>query len=64
VTSCNSGDSDVHGTLTSEMDETGRSRLDIDLNSKRLRLADLVQGRGRAPEILPQIPPRKVSAPV
>jgi uncharacterized protein involved in outer membrane biogenesis len=46
-----SGDSDVRGTLTSEMDKTGRSRLDIDLNSKRLRLADLgAKAAGRAPE--------------
>jgi AsmA family protein len=45
------GDSDVHGTLKSEMDETGRSRLEIDLHSKRLRLADLgAQAAGRAPE--------------
>jgi AsmA family protein len=50
-----SGDSDVHGTLTSEMDETGRSRLDIDLNSKRLRLADLgAKAAGRAPESPPE----------
>ena len=50
-----SGDSDVHGTLTSEMDETGRSRLDIDLNSKRLRLADLgAKAAGRAPENPPE----------
>ena len=50
-----SGDSDVHGALTSEMDETGRSRLDIDLNSKRLRLADLgAKAAGRAPENPPQ----------
>ena len=50
-----SGDSDVHGTLTSEMDETGRSHLDIDLNSKRLRLADLgAKAAGRAPESPPE----------
>ncbi|HWW81060.1 MAG TPA: AsmA family protein [Steroidobacteraceae bacterium] len=50
-----SGDSDAHGTLTSEMDETGRSRLDIDLNSKRLRLADLgAKAAGRAPENPPE----------
>jgi uncharacterized protein involved in outer membrane biogenesis len=50
-----SGDSDVHGTLTSEMDETGRSHLDIDLNSKRLRLADLgAKAAGRAPENPPE----------
>jgi AsmA family protein len=50
-----SGDSDVHGTLTSEMDETGRSRLDIDLNSKRLRLADVgAKAAGRAPENPPE----------
>jgi uncharacterized protein involved in outer membrane biogenesis len=50
-----SGDSDLHGTLTSEMDETGRSRLDIDLNSKRLRLADLgAKAAGRAPENPPE----------
>ena len=51
----NSGDSDVHGVITSEMDKTGRSRLDIDLNSKRLRLADLgAQAAGRAPEKPPE----------
>ena len=50
-----SGDSDLHGTLTSEMDETGRSRMDIDLNSKRLRLADLgAKAAGRAPENPPE----------
>jgi AsmA family protein len=50
-----SGDSDMHGTLTSEMDETGRSRLDIDLHSKRLRLADLgAKTAGRAPENPPE----------
>jgi AsmA-like C-terminal region len=45
----------VHGAITSEMDETGRSRLDIDLNSKRLRLADLgAKAAGRAPENPPE----------
>jgi hypothetical protein len=37
------------------MDETGRSRLDIDLNSKRLRFADLgAKAAGRAPENPPE----------
>ncbi|MDB6007973.1 MAG: AsmA family rane protein [Gammaproteobacteria bacterium] len=50
-----SGDSDVHGAIRSEMDETGRSRLDIDLNSKRLRLADVgAKAAGRAPENPPE----------
>lgn len=50
-----SGDSDLHGTLTSEMGETGRSRLDIDLNSIRLRLADVgAKAAGRAPEKPPE----------
>jgi hypothetical protein len=50
-----SGDSDVHGAITSEMDETGRSRLDIDLDSKRLRLTDLgAKAAGRAPENPPE----------
>ncbi|HEX4674089.1 MAG TPA: AsmA family protein, partial [Steroidobacteraceae bacterium] len=50
-----SGDSDVHGVITSEMDKNGRSRLDIDLNSKRLRLADVgAKAAGRAPEKPPE----------
>jgi AsmA family protein len=49
--SATSGDSDVHVKLTSEMNDSGRSHLDLDLNSKRLRLADLgTRAAGRAPE--------------
>ncbi len=33
----------MHVALTSEMDENGRSHLDLDLNSKRLRLATSAQ---------------------
>jgi uncharacterized protein involved in outer membrane biogenesis len=55
-----SGESDVHVMLTSEMNESGRSHLNIDLNSKRLRLADLgAKAAGRAPETAPENPDEK-----
>ncbi|HEY0341168.1 MAG TPA: AsmA family protein, partial [Steroidobacteraceae bacterium] len=45
-----SGESDMHVTLMSVISESGRSHLDLDLTSKRLRLADLgAKAAGRAP---------------
>ena len=45
-----SGESDVRVALTSEMDDSGRSHLDIDLSSKQLRFADIgARAAGRAP---------------
>jgi hypothetical protein len=45
------GESDVHVALKSKLDDSGRSHIDIDLNSQRLRLADLgARAAGRAPE--------------
>jgi AsmA family protein len=44
------GESDMHLTLESKMDDSGRSHIDMDLNSRRLRLADLgAKAAGRAP---------------
>ena len=44
------GASDIHLTLESKMDDSGRSHIDMDLNSRRLRLADLgATAAGRAP---------------
>jgi uncharacterized protein involved in outer membrane biogenesis len=46
-----SGESDIHVSLKSKMDDSGRSHIDLDLNSQRLRLADLgARAAGRAPE--------------
>jgi AsmA family protein len=45
-----SGESDVHVTLKSKLDDSGRSHIDLDLNSQRLRLADIgARAAGRAP---------------
>jgi uncharacterized protein involved in outer membrane biogenesis len=44
------GESDMHLTLESKTDDSGRSHIDMDLNSRRLRLADLGgKAAGRAP---------------
>ena len=49
-----SGESDMHVTLKSKLDDSGRSHIDLDLNSKRLRLSDIgARAAGRAPEPLP-----------
>ena len=49
-----SGESDIHVSLKSKMDDSGRSHIDLDLNSQRLRLADLgARAAGRAPESPP-----------
>jgi AsmA family protein len=56
------GDSDVHATMASEINAQGNSHVDVELRSKRLRIADLdVQAAGRAagpadakPLILPE----------
>jgi AsmA family protein len=46
-----SGESDVHVTLKSELADSGRSHINLDLNSQRVRLADLgARAAGRAPE--------------
>jgi hypothetical protein len=46
-----SGESDMHVTLKSKLDDSGRSHIDLDLNSQRLRLADIgAHAAGRAPE--------------
>jgi AsmA family protein len=46
-----SGESDMHVTLKSKLDDSGRSHIDLDLNSQRLRLADIgARAAGRAPE--------------
>jgi hypothetical protein len=46
-----SGESDIHVSLKSKLDDSGRSHIDLDLNSQRLRLADLgARAAGRAPE--------------
>jgi AsmA family protein len=46
-----SGESDIHVALKSKLDESGRSHIDLDLNSQRLRLADIgARAAGRAPE--------------
>jgi uncharacterized protein involved in outer membrane biogenesis len=45
-----SGESDIHLTLESKMDDSGRSHIDMNLSSGRLRLADLgAKAAGRAP---------------
>jgi AsmA family protein len=44
------GESDMHVTLKSELDDSGRSHIDLDVNSQRLRLADIgARAAGRAP---------------
>jgi uncharacterized protein involved in outer membrane biogenesis len=44
----------MHVALKSKLDDSGRSHIDIDLNSQRLRLADLgARAAGRAPESPP-----------
>jgi len=46
-----SGESDMRVALKSKLDDSGRSHIDIDLNSQHLRLADLgARAAGRAPE--------------
>jgi hypothetical protein len=46
-----SGQSDVHGSLTSDIENSGRSRLDVHLESQLLRMADLgLQAAGRDPQ--------------
>jgi AsmA family protein len=48
------GESDMHVALKSKLDDSGRSYIDIDLSSQRLRLADLgARAAGRAPESPP-----------
>jgi AsmA family protein len=48
------GESDMHVSLKSKLDDSGRSHIDLDLNSQRLRLADLgARAAGRAPETPP-----------
>jgi uncharacterized protein involved in outer membrane biogenesis len=57
------GESDMHATVSSEMNAQGHSHVDVDLRSKRLRTADLgVQAAGRAagpsdakPLVLPEL---------
>jgi len=44
-----SGESDVHATVTSQMDRNGHTHVDVDLRSRRLRISDLgLQAAGRA----------------
>ena len=44
-----SGATDVQATMTSQMDANGRTHVDVDLRSEKLRIADLgVQAAGRA----------------
>jgi uncharacterized protein involved in outer membrane biogenesis len=48
------GESDMHVSLKSKLDDSGRSHIDLALNSQRLRLADLgARAAGRAPETPP-----------
>jgi hypothetical protein len=48
------GESDMHVSLKSKLDDSGRSHIDLDLNSQRLRLVDLgARAAGRAPETPP-----------
>jgi uncharacterized protein involved in outer membrane biogenesis len=48
------GESDMHVSLKSKLDDSGRSHIDLDLVSQRLRLADLgSRAAGRAPEASP-----------
>ena len=48
------GESDLHVTLKSELNDSGRSHIDLDLNSQRLRLTDIgARAAGRAPESPP-----------
>jgi AsmA family protein len=57
------GESDLHASIASEMDPGGHTHVDVDLRSKRLRVADLgVRAAGRAagppgtkPLVLPEI---------
>lgn len=57
------GESDAHATVASEMNERGNSHVDVDLRSKRLRIADLgLRAAGRAagppgtkPLVLPEL---------
>jgi AsmA family protein len=57
------GESDLHASIASEMDPGGHTHVDVDLRSKRLRIADLgVRAAGRAagppgtkPLVLPEI---------
>ena len=44
------GESDMHVSLKSKLDDSGRSHIDLDLTSQRLHLADLgARAAGRAP---------------
>ena len=44
-----SGESDVHATITSQMDRTGHSHVDVDLHSQHLRISDFgLQAASRA----------------
>jgi uncharacterized protein involved in outer membrane biogenesis len=44
------GESDMHVSLKSKLNDSGRSHIDLDLTSQRLRLADLgARAAGRAP---------------
>lgn len=55
------GESDVHATVASELNAQGNSHVDVDVRSKRLRIADLgVRAAGRAagpPDAKPLILP-------
>ena len=55
------GESDVHATITSKMDDEGKPHTTVDLRSDRLRIADLgVRAAGRAagpPEAKPLVLP-------
>jgi uncharacterized protein involved in outer membrane biogenesis len=56
-----SGETDMHVSLKSKLDDSGRSHIDLDLYSQRLRLADLgARAAGRAPEP----PPAEKTAPL
>ena len=57
------GESDMHATVASEMDEKGHTHVDVDLRSQRLRISDLgIRAAGRAagpasskPLLLPEL---------
>ena len=56
--SASSGQSDIGGTLVSQLFESGKAHTDIDLHSRRLRIADLgLRAAGRAREPAGDKPP-------